>query len=474
MLHQAVQVRLYPTALQEALLAQIFGCSRWWWNYALNKSIQVYQDTGKGLGQVALNALLPQLKKAEDTLWLANCYSQVLQATTLNLTTAYKNFFEQRAGLPKFKSQHGKQSIQYPQNVKIVDGNVKVPGNIGIVKAKIHRLIEGKIKTVTISIATAKALWSPGPSATLRINSVEMSTSTTLSDRKRPNHLGDCYKTPSGKYLASILTEIEGENPTVSEGKIYGIDLGLKHFAVVTDGENVSKYDNPKHLAKHEKNLKRKQKKLARKQKGSKSRNKYRQVVAALYERVSNSRQDFLHKLSHKLVSDSQAVIVENLHVKGMVRNHKLAKAISDAGWGTFTNFLAYKLERKGAKLVEIDRWFPSSKLCSNCFYQVSEMPLDVREWTCPNCGTDHDRDGNAAINIRAEGIRILKTDGSAVSAVGGDVRPSWGTQVCLEAFACEYRSRHCTWYSKSVWVVHLGLLRLIEDLGFAGLRLLY
>ncbi len=149
--------------------------------------------------------------------------------------------------------------------------------------------------------------------------------------------------------------------------------------------------------------------------------------MAKLYERVSNSRQDFLHKLSHKLVSDSQAVIVENLHVKGMVRNHNLAKAISDAGWGTFTNFLAYKLERKGGKLVEIDRWFPSSKLCSNCFYQVNEMPLDVREWTCPNCGTDHDRDGNAAMNIRAEGIRILKTDGSAVSAVGGEVRPHLG-----------------------------------------------
>jgi putative transposase len=118
------------------------------------------------------------------------------------------------------------------------------------------------------------------------------------------------------------------------------------------------------------------------------------------------------------LVSDSQAVIVENLHVKGMVRNHKLAKAISDCGWGTFTNFLAYKLERKGGKLVEIDRWFPSSKLCSNCFYQIGEMPLDVREWICPHCGTHHDRDGNAALNIRAEGIRMIKAEGSAVSAV--------------------------------------------------------
>jgi putative transposase len=384
-LHKVVQVRLYPSLDQQTQLAQTFGCARWWWNYALNKSIETYKETGKALSRVALNAFLPALKKAEETAWLADCYSQVLQATTLNLTTAYKNFFENRAGFPKFKSKHGKQSIQYPQNVKIVDTSVKLPGNIGIVKAKIHRPIEGKIKTVTVS------------------------------------------KTPSGKYLASILTEVEGEHPTKTEGKIYGIDLGLKHFAVVTDGEKVSKYDNPKHLTKHERNLKRKQKKLARKQKGSNSRNKYRKVVAKVYERVSNSRLDFLHKLSYKLVSDSQAVIVENLHVLGMVRNHKLAKAISDVGWGTFTNFLAYKLARIGAKLVEIDRWFPSSKLCSNCFYQIGEMPLDVREWTCPHCNTYHDRDANAAQNIRTEGIRIIKAEGSAVSAVGGEVSPNLG-----------------------------------------------
>jgi putative transposase len=384
-LHKVLQVRLYPSVEQQNQLAQTFGCARWWWNYALNKSIENYLETGKGLGRAALNAFLPALKKAEETIWLSECYSQVLQATTLNLTTAYKNFFEKRAGFPKFKSRHGKQSIQYPQNVLIVDGNVKLPGNIGIVKAKIHRPVEGKIKTVTVS------------------------------------------KTPSGKYFASILTELEGKNPIISEGKIYGIDLGLKHFAVVTDGEKVSIYDNPKHLAKHEKNLKRKQQKLARKQKGSNSRNRYRKVVAKVYERVSNSRQDFLHKLSYKLVSDSQAVIVENLHVLGMVRNHKLAKSISDVGWGTFTNFLAYKLERRGGKLVEIDRWFPSSKLCSNCFYQVSEMPLDVREWTCPHCNTHHSRDANAAQNIRAEGIRMIKAEGSAVSAVGGEVSPTLG-----------------------------------------------
>ena len=391
MLHRAVKFRLYPTPEQEALLAQHFGCARWWWNFALNKSIETYRDTGKGLGRSALNALLPKLKKNEETSWLADCYSQVLQAVTLNLTTAYKNFFEGRARFPRFKSKHGRQSIQYPQYVQVIGDALKLPGKVGMVKAKIHRIIEGTIKTVTLS------------------------------------------KEPSGKYYASILIETESENPTPStEGRVIGIDLGLKHFAVTSDGSKVSKYDNPRQLAKHEKNLKRKQKKLARKQKGSNSRHNYRKVVARVYGRVSNSRADFLHKLSRKLVNENQIVVVENLHVKGMVRNHNLAKAISDVGWGMFTNFLAYKLERKGGMLVEIDRWFPSSKLCSNCYHQVEEMPLDVREWTCPHCGTHHDRDGNAATNIREEGIRLLQVDGTSISAVGGEVRPKGGRKSVL------------------------------------------
>jgi putative transposase len=397
-LRKVVKIRIYPSDEQQIQLAQAFGCSRWWWNYALNYSIETYKEIGKGLGQSALNALLPPLKKAEETKWLSDCYSQILQATTLNLTTAYKNFFDGRAGFPRFKSKKDKQSIQYPQNVKVLDDVVKFPGSIGEVKASIHRPIDGKIKTVTVS------------------------------------------KCPSGKYFASILTELEGDAPTPSsEGNVIGIDLGLKHFAVISDGNKVSKFDNPKHIAKHEKNLKRKQQKLARKKDGSKSRFKNKKLVAKVHERVSNSRQDFLHKLSTKLVNDNQVVVVENLNTKGMVRNHNLAKSISDAGWGMFTNFLAYKLDRKGGMFVEIDRWFPSSKLCSNCFYQMSEMPLDVREWVCPHCGTHHDRDGNAAINVRAEGIRIIKLaasqsfgGGNLVTAGGGEVRPKGGRKSKL------------------------------------------
>lgn len=391
MRHQAVKVRLYPTTEQQEILSQHFGCARWWWNHALNLCVETYKATGKGLSQSALNAFLPKLKKQEETQWLSECYSQVLQATTLNLVTAYKNFFEGRAKYPRFKAKKNRQSIQYPQSVKVVDGCLKFPGRVGVVKAKIHRPIEGVIKTVTISM------------------------------------------TPSGSYYASVLMELEGDSPTPNaDGKVAGIDLGLKDFAVVNDGIKTSKYANPKHLAKHERNLKRKQQKLARKEKGSKSRDKARKLVARVHERVANVRQDYLHKLSRKLVDDNQVIVVESLNTKGMVRNHKLAKAISDVGWGMFVNFLQYKLDREGKVLVEIDRWFPSSKLCSNCHYQIDELPLEVRAWICPNCGTHHDRDGNAAINIRAEGIRIISVLGTRTAADGGDVSPKRGRKSKL------------------------------------------
>jgi putative transposase len=365
----------------------MMGCARFWWNYALNLCNETYKATGKGVTQIALNKELPKLKKAEETAWLAECHSQVLQSATLNLTKAFKNFFEKRAKYPRFKSYKGKQSIQFPQSVKIVDGELKFPKINGLVKASIHRIFDGEIKTVTIS------------------------------------------RTPSGKYYASLLFETEAEYPGVSiNGKTTGIDLGLLDFAVTFDGDKVSKYANPKHLKRHEKNLARKQQKLARKQKGSNSREKARKLVAKVHERVSNARQDYLHKLSRKIVDKSQVVVVENLNVKGMVRNHCLAKAISDVGWGMFVNFIDYKLKEKGGLLLEIDRWFPSSKICPECLYQIGEMPLNIRQWTCPNCGIENDRDGAAATNIRAEGLRmLLQTEGAAVSACGGEVRPKGG-----------------------------------------------
>ena len=366
------------------------GAARWWWNHALNLCNETYKETGKGLTQIALNKVLPKLKKSEDTAWLGECYSQVLQSTTLNLTKAFKNFFEKRAKYPRFKSYHGKQSAQYPQNCQVTDGGIKVPA-IGVIKASIHRLFEGDLKTVTIT------------------------------------------KTPTGKYYASLLFDTKQETPeVVVTGKVIGIDLGIKDFAITHDGNKTSKYNNPKHLKKHEKNLARKQASLARKKKGSKSRDKAKKLVARVHERISNARQDFLHKLSRKIVNDNQVVVVENLNVKGMVRLHCLAKAISDVGWGMFVNFLEYKLKDKGGLLLEIDRFFPSSKTCSECLYQMVEMPLEIREWICPSCGTHHDRDENAAKNIRAEGIRQLSVLGIRTAAEGGEVRPKGGRKSVL------------------------------------------
>ncbi len=407
-MYQSIKARIYPTDAQSEKLSQFFGCARWWWNRALNETTTTYAETGKGMSREGLNALLPALKKEFD--WLGECHSQVLQSVTLNLSKSFINFFEKRAKFPNFKSKHGKQSIHYPQGTKFVDNLIYLP-KLGWVKISLHRPLDGEVKTVTIS------------------------------------------RNPSGQYFAAILTEQEGEYPVPSsEGNAIGIDLGITDFAITSTG---SKYPNPRHIKKHESNLKRKQRKLSRKVKGSNSRNKARKLVARVHQRISNSRQDFLHKLSHKLVNENQVIIVEDLAdaialrlpqralhqaaVKNMVINHCLAKAISDCGWSSFVGMLNYKCERSGKILVKVDRFFPSSKTCSNCYHRVSSLSLDVRHWTCPSCGTNHDRDVNAAVNIKAEGLRLLnwagdptRALGTSATAGGGDVRPSRGRKTAM------------------------------------------
>lgn len=381
-MYQSVKARIYPTKEQSEKLSQFFGCARWWWNRALNETTTTYAETGKGLSREGLNALLPALKK--EFPWLGECHSQVLQSVTLNLSKSFINFFEKRAKFPNFKSKHGKQSIQYPQGTKFVDNLIYLP-KLGWVKITWHRPLDGEVKTVTIS------------------------------------------KNPSGQYFAAILIEQEGEYPVPnSEGNAIGIDLGITDFAITSNG---SKYPNPRHIKKHESNLKRKQRQLSRKGKGSNSRNRARKLVAKVHQRISNSRQDFLHKLSHKLVNENQVIVVEDLAVKNMVRNHCLAKAISDCGWSSFVGMLNYKCERFGKILVKVDRFFPSSKTCSNCYHRVSFLPLDVRHWTCSSCGTHHDRDVNAAQNLKAEGLRLLAL-GTSATAGGGDVRPTRGRKT--------------------------------------------
>jgi putative transposase len=383
-MYKAYKFRIYPDSEQETALAKSFGCCRWFWNYSLNLCQETYQTTGKGLSRGYIQGLLPNLKKEYE--WLTDAYSQCLQVVALNLSRAYQNFFEKRARLPKFKSKHGRQSISYPANVKFIGDYLKLP-KIGLFYCVRHRDFDGTIKTVTIS------------------------------------------KNPDGKYYASVLVDDGKENLEIStKGNAIGIDLGLTHFAITSNG---SKYDNPKHFTKHQKNLKRKQQKLARKKKGSNNRQKAKKLVAKVHSKISRCREDFLHKLSRKIVNENQVIAVENLNVKGMVRNHNLAKAISDAGWGMFCTMLKYKAESDGKTYIEVDRFFPSSKTCNVCLNQIGSLPLDVRVWTCNHCQTKHDRDINAAINIKNEALRILSL-GTSDTAGGGDVRPKSGRKSVL------------------------------------------
>jgi putative transposase len=386
----ATKIRIYPTAEQEEALAKAFGCARWLWNNSLAETQKVYKATGKGLGQYALNMRLPGLKKEYE--WLAEPHSQVLQAVSLNLSRAFVNFFEGRSKFPTFKKKSGKQAIQYPQSVRIEDSRIWLP-KIGFVKAVVHREIVGKVKTVTVS------------------------------------------RSPSGRYFASVLTDDGVAAPTVSfEGKILGIDVGLTHLAVTSDG---SKFDNPRHTAKAARNLKRKQQKLSRKVKGSKSRNKAKLLVAKVHERIANARKDYLHKLSRRLVDENQVIAVEDLSVKCMTKNHRLAKAISDAGWNMLLCFLEYKAARLGKGFIKVNRFFPSSKTCSCCLHVKSSLPLNIRSWRCESCGTLHDRDVNAAQNIRDEAKRLIAA-GIAGTASRGTVSRVGGRKSSVLAGAVE------------------------------------
>ncbi|MGC9503696.1 RNA-guided endonuclease InsQ/TnpB family protein [Baaleninema sp.] len=386
---KVVKLRIYPTPEQEVALAKAFGCCRFVWNRSLQLTTEAYRQTGKGISGMALKKMLPQWKRELE--WLGETYSQCLQSSVLNLSRAFVNFFEGRARYPRFKSKHKRQSLQYPQNVRLEGNKLHLP-KIGEVYCRVHRWFEGQIKTVTVS------------------------------------------RNPDGRYHASILIDDGSEKPEPNaSGKAIGIDLGLKHFAVTSDGE---KYNNPRHLKKHERNLKRKQRKLSRKQQGSNSRRKAKRLVARVHSKIANSRADFLHKLSRKIVNENQVIVVESpltpLNKGGtqgginMVKNHSLAKAISDVGWGMFSTLLKYKAEGEGKVYLEVDRFFPSTHLCSETLLPLPKMGLDVRSFECPQCGQIHDRDINAAINLKNEGLRIMAS-GTGATASGGNVRLKGG-----------------------------------------------
>ncbi len=341
--------------MQQQSLAVQFGHSRFVYNRMLETRIDEYKQKKKGLSYGDTARMLTKLKRSPDFEWLKKADSQVLQQSLRDLDQAYKNFFAKRGSFPRFKSRLHKQSIRYPQRVKAIpeEKQTYFP-KVGWVKTKFHRPIEGKIKNVTVS------------------------------------------RTKSGRYFASFQVEMDIPDPSYV-GKRIGLDLGVNSFAAFSDGTKVA---NPRHLLKTHRKLRRLQKRLSRSKRGSKGREKARLAVAKQHEKVANQRKDFHHQLTAKLVQENRLIAVEDLHVKGMVKNKHLAKHISDAGWSEFLRQLHYKGAWYGCDVVSADRWFPSSKTCSVCNTEIKQLPLNVRQWQCPICHAQHDRDVNAAINI--------------------------------------------------------------------------
>jgi putative transposase len=393
---RVVKVRIYPTEQQKVSLAKAFGTTRWVWNHFLALTNQTYKETGKGIAKYDMIKQLPKLKKQEETEWLKETYSQSLQSVCLNLSRAFVNFFEKRAKYPRFKSRHGKQSLTYPQNVKLAENKIYFP-KLDWIAAVTHRPIEGVVRTVTITKNCAEQYYA---SVMFEDGKEEGATSELGSDAR-----------VARKALPN------------AQGKAVGIDLGLSHFCITSDSQ---KFDNPRWFKKHERNLKTKQQQLSRKQKGSKNRNKSRLTVAKIHNKIASCREDFHHKLSRRIVNENQVIVMENLAIKNMVKNHNLAKAISQVGWGQFCTMLKYKAEQEGKIYLEVDRFFPSSKTCHVCLNQVGSLPLEIRNWTCNSCNTNHDRDINAAISLRDEGLRLL-TCGTRDQAYCPDVRPNSG-----------------------------------------------
>ena len=361
---KSYKYRIYPNKEQIQKMNNHFGCVRYVYNQGLDEKTKAYQKTGKSPSCFDLTNFMLK-KEKEENIWLKDVYSQCLQMSLRNLDNAFNAFFRKQNRFPKFKSKNnGHQSFQYPQNVKVLfeENKIKLP-KIGKVKAKLYREFNGKIGTVTVS------------------------------------------KTPTNKYFVSVLVDDGKETPVkpkkLTKKTTVGIDLGIKDFCILSNGEKI---ENQKHLKKSINRLKVLQRRKDKKKKGGVNRKKANFKLAKLHEKITNQRNDFLHKISSKIIDENQAICIEDLNTKGMMKNHCLAQSIADVGWGRFVEFLKYKSEWKGKNLIQIGRFDPSTKTCSVCGEINKDLTLKDREWKCV-CGKEHDRDINAAKNIKNFGM---------------------------------------------------------------------
>ena len=370
---KAYKFRIYPTKKQEVFFAKHFGCTRFIYNYLLAERSRSWKEDKKSISGFESKKMISPLKKSKEHEWLKEVNSQSLQEAALDLEKSFKRFFKKigGAGYPKFKRKGLRESFCVPQHFSVdpVNNFILIPKCKDPIKTKFHR----SLKNVT------------------KLNSLTISMS------------------PSGKYYVSINVYEETSvkrkpiKKVTKRIKTTGIDLGIKDFLVESNGNKV---DNPKHLQSSEKKLKREQKRLSKKVKGSKNRNKQRLKVARLHEKIKNQRSDFLHKETSRLIHENQVIYLEDLNVKGMMKNRRLSKSIASVSWGEFVRQLKYKAQWNGSIIVQIGRFEPSSKLCSTggCDYKNQNLKLSDRFWTCPECGVEHDRDINAAKNIEKIG----------------------------------------------------------------------
>jgi len=396
---RAYRYRIYPTQEQKILMDKHFGCTRYVYNHFLNERIERYKADKTSTNYFEQAKELTELKKEEGTSFLNEVNTQSLQYTLRNVDESFKNFFKGYTKFPKFKSKRNKKSFTVPQHTKIKNNTLYINKFREGVKIKLHREITGKLKQATVT------------------------------------------KTASGKYFVSILCEEEYQHISKT-GKSVGLDLGIKDLIITSDG---IKYANPKHTKRYEIKLAQAQRHLSRKRKGSNSFENQRRKTALIHEKISNSRADALHQISKQLVTDYDFIAIEDLNVKGMVKNRRLSKSISDVSWYNFTRMLEYKAYWNDKQVVKIDRYYPSSKTCNDCGWIRPKLSLKEREWSCESCGVIHDRDLNAAKNILKEGIKIVSLHPSSAGTVeytNGDASKSLVTKrksMKLETLYAEF-----------------------------------